>query len=39
MSTMTLYTGGLNINNMENYLWEPVKCGLYKQVVFIYIGL
>ena len=29
----SLYTGSIT---WKVYPWEPVKCGLYKQVVFIY---
>ena len=34
----SLYTGGLYAGSITSkvYLWGPVKCGLYQQVVFIY---
>ncbi len=35
----SLYTGGLytgSILNIEIYTRGPIKCGIYKQVVFIY---
>ncbi len=35
----TLYTGGLfmQVQQYRKYTpWGPVKCGLFKQVVFIY---
>ncbi len=35
--SITAKTSGLYMSNSMEYIhWGPVKCGLYKQVVFVY---